>query len=205
MGSQAHRVPAGNVYRADGKRRSVWYARHRLADGREVRKRIGPAWTERGRPAAGFHTKRTAEAWLADVLGQARRGTLPGLVLTGVTFSEACDEYLRYIAEDGARKATTVADYRSVIDFHLRPAFGRMRVEDITPLQLEAWQVQLGRSADRPLTNRSRNKILVVLYGIFKRARRAYGLPSNPLPNSRSIPSPRAATSRSSPPRTCMH
>lgn len=180
MASQTHKVPTGNVYRVAGKRRAVWYARYRLADGREVRKRIGPAWTERGGPAAGFHTKRTAEAWLADVLGQARRGTLPGLVRTGVTFGEACDEYLRYIAEDRARKATTVADYRSVIDFHLRPAFGTMRVEDITPLELEAWQAQLGHSAGRPLTNRSRNKILVVLHGIFKRACRAYGLPSNP-------------------------
>ena len=74
---QAVRSPSGNVYRLDGKRRPVWYARYRLPDGREVRKRIGPAWTDRGRPAAGYHTKRTAEIWLSDVLAQARRGTMP--------------------------------------------------------------------------------------------------------------------------------
>jgi hypothetical protein len=44
--------------------------------------KVGPAWTERGRPPAGFFTKRTAEAWLRDVLDRARRGTLPGLVRT---------------------------------------------------------------------------------------------------------------------------
>jgi predicted RNase H-like HicB family nuclease len=32
-----------------------------------------------------------------DLLGEARRGTLPGLVKTGVTFSEAADEWLRYV------------------------------------------------------------------------------------------------------------
>lgn len=36
-----------------------------LPDGRQVQKRIGPAWTERGRPPAGYFTKRTADAWLA--------------------------------------------------------------------------------------------------------------------------------------------
>ena len=81
------KVPTGNVYRVEGKRRAVWYARYRLAAGREVGKRIGPAWTGRGRPAAGYFTKRTAEAWLSDVLDQARRGTLPGAVRTGATFA----------------------------------------------------------------------------------------------------------------------
>jgi hypothetical protein len=52
-------------------------------DGRQVQKRVGPAWTERGRPPAGYFTRRTAEAWLRDVLDQARRGTLPGLIRSG--------------------------------------------------------------------------------------------------------------------------
>jgi hypothetical protein len=52
-----------------------------------VQKRIGPAWTERGRPPAGFFTRRTAEDWLRGVLDQARAGSLPGLVRTGVPFA----------------------------------------------------------------------------------------------------------------------
>ena len=35
-----------------------------------MQKKIGPAWTSRGRPADGYFTKRTAEAWLRDVLDQ---------------------------------------------------------------------------------------------------------------------------------------
>ena len=60
-----------------------------------MQRHIGPAWTGRGRPAAGYVTKRGAEAWLRNVLDQARRGTLPGQVRTGVTFAEAAAEWLR--------------------------------------------------------------------------------------------------------------
>src|SRR5271155_2887262 len=132
MGHFGLGFPTGNIYRRDGRRGPMWYARYRLPDGREQRRRIGPAWTGRGRPEAGYYTKRMAEAWLQDALDQARRGTLPGLVRTGATFADAAAEYLRYVEHDRGRRLTTVSDYRSVIDAHLLPAFGDMRIEDIT-------------------------------------------------------------------------
>lgn len=52
---------SGHVSRYDGKRRSVWRVKYRLPDGRQVKKTLGPAWTARGRPPAGYFTKRTAE------------------------------------------------------------------------------------------------------------------------------------------------
>ena len=192
MQLQGFRVPTGSVYRREGRRRPMWYARYWLPDGREVRKKIGPAWTGRGRPAAGYFTKRTAETWLNDVLDQARRGTLPGAVRTGATFADAADEYLRYISVDRGRKATTVEDYRSVIETHLLPAFGDMRVEDITAPMIERWLggLQHQRSAKRRLSNRSRNKILVVLHGVFRRAARVWGLPLNPAAQVERHPQP---------------
>lgn len=81
--------PSGHVFRLERKRGAVWYAKYRLPDGRQVQKKIGPAWTERGRPPVGYYTKRLAEGWLDEVLNQIRRGTLPGLVKTGATFAEA--------------------------------------------------------------------------------------------------------------------
>src|SRR4051812_12517535 len=72
-------VPTGHVFRRDGTRRSSCYEKYRLPDGRRVQKRVGPARADRGRPPAGYFTKRTAERWLRDVLDEARRGTLPGL------------------------------------------------------------------------------------------------------------------------------
>lgn len=79
----------------------MWRALYRLPDGRRVHKTIGPAWTQRGRPVAGTFTKRTAEAWLRDVLVEARRGTLPDLTKTGVTFATACQDYLAHKEADG--------------------------------------------------------------------------------------------------------
>ena len=106
---------SGHVYRFEGARGPVWRAKYRLPDGRQVQRTIGPAWTERGRPRAGYFTKRTAEAWLRDVLDQARAGTLPGMVRTGVTFADACAEYLRYVEHDRDRKPSTLRDYRSSV------------------------------------------------------------------------------------------
>ena len=37
---------------------AVWYAKYRLPDGSQVQRKVGPAWTERGRPPAGYVTKR---------------------------------------------------------------------------------------------------------------------------------------------------
>jgi integrase len=166
-------IPTGHVYRVERARGPVWYAKYRLPDGRQVQKKIGPAWTERGRPANGYFTKRLAEDWLRETLAQARHGTLPGMVRTGATFADAAEEYLRYVREDRGRKPSTLRGYRSVIEAHLLPAFGQMAVEDITTEAIESW---IATYKGLP---RSRNKLLIQMHGILRRARKVYGLPSN--------------------------
>src|SRR4051812_6205176 len=71
---------SGHVFRKERVSGPVWYAKYRLPDGRQVRKKIAPAWMRPGRPADGFVNRRGAEAWLTDVLAQAHAGTLPGMV-----------------------------------------------------------------------------------------------------------------------------
>jgi hypothetical protein len=39
---------------------------------------------QRGRPAAGHYTKRTAEAWLREILGEARRSGGEGTIVPAV-------------------------------------------------------------------------------------------------------------------------
>ena len=173
------RDPSGHVYTREGARGTVWYAKYRLPDGRQVKKRIGPAWTGRGRPPAGRFTRRMAEEWLAAVLAEARRGTRHGMVRTDVSFEEACEQYLQWLADVRQRKASTLRDYRGVIRTHLTPFFGGTAVEDITPDDVEAWASQLG--AGRPITNRTKVKVMTVLYGVMERARRTYRLPLNPV------------------------
>ena len=160
----------------DRSRGPVWYAKYRLPDGRQVQKKIGPAWSERGRPPAGYFTKRTAESWLQDVLVQARQGTLRGMRSGNATFAEAAEEWLRFIAQDRERKPSTLRDYRSALNAHLLPAFGERQLESITVEEIEAWRGTLGG-----LSNRTKNKLLIQLHGIFRRAQRVYGLDANPL------------------------
>src|SRR3954452_15063927 len=166
---------SGHVYRHEGVRGPVWRAKYRLPDGRQVHKTIGPVWTERGRPRAGFFTKRMAEAWLREVLDQAHAGVLPGMVRTGVSFADACGEYLRYVEHDLDRKPSTLCDYRSTIRAHLLPAFGSMRLEDVTAERIEAWEGTLR------MRKRRKIKLLPALNGIFKRARRLHRLPVDPM------------------------
>jgi integrase len=169
---------SGHVFRRQGARGDVWYAKYRLPEGRQVKRRIGPAWPGRGRPTAGYFTKRTAEAWLDGVLVEARRGRLPGMVRTGATFADAVAEYMRWLEHDRMRKLSTLRDYNSILRAHLLPAFGQQRLEDITTDQVEAWSARL---ASTGMGNRTRLKILTVLHGVMQRAKRVWKLPHNPV------------------------
>jgi len=170
------REPTGHVFRVERARGPAWYAKYRLPDGRQVQKKLGPAWTDRGRPPAGYFTKRLAEAWLRSTLEDARRGTLPGMARSRATFADAAAEWLRFIEEDRARKPSTLSDYRSALNAHLLPAFGERPIESITAEDIEHWRRGLGG-----LSNRSKNKLLIQLHGIFRRAQTVYGLAANPL------------------------
>jgi len=170
----AVQVPTGHVFRVDRARGPIWYAKYRLPDRQQVQKKIGPAWNDRGRPPARYYTKRTAEDWLRSVLDEARRGTLPGMVRTGATFTDAAAEYLRYCESDRGCKPSTLRDYRSNLNAHLLPAFGRERLEDLTPAMIERW-----RNSLVDLSPRTRNKLLVVMHGVLGRAQKVWGLTNN--------------------------
>lgn len=155
-----------------------WYAKYRLANGRQVQKCLGPDWSERGRPPAGHFTRRTAEEALQEILADARRGTLAGATRTGATFSDAAAEFLRFVAEVRQIDSDTAADYRGVIDGYLVPEFGEQPIEAVTPDDIDAYKEKL--IAAGKLSNRTVVRHLTVLHGIFKRAKRVWGLAENP-------------------------
>jgi integrase len=126
---------------------------------------------------------------LRDVLEQAERGVLPGMVKTGRSFADAAEEYLRYLAEDRQRKPSTVRDARSVIRNHQLPAFGERQLEDITAREVERWASRLGTG--RPLSNATKRKVIVIFHGVMARACRVYRLPVNPVAN---VEKPRLAS-----------
>ena len=158
---------SGHVFRVERRRGPVWYAKYRLPDGRQVQKKIGPAWTSRGRPQAGYFTKRTAQAWLDERLAKARSGELAGLVRTNVTFDEAAAEWLRYVEHERAVKPGTLEGYRIMV-VTLKEDFGGVPIEDFTVESLEQWKAAFTKR--RKPANRTLQKYLVVLHAIFKRA-----------------------------------
>jgi integrase len=173
------------VFRVERARGLVWYAKYRLPDGRQVQKKIGLAWTGRGRPAAGYVTKRLAEDWLRSVLDEARRGTLPGMVKTGATFADAAAEWLRYVEEDRMRKPSTVATYRALLRSRILPAFAEQPLESVTPAMLERWIRSMDCSAA------TRTKALAMVHGIYQRARKVWGLTINPVTDVEKPPLPK--------------
>jgi integrase len=164
---------SGHVSLRKGKRGGVWYAKYRLPDGRQVQKRIGRAWTEKTAPPEGYFTKASARAHLDELLAQARQGTLPGMVRTGRTFRDAAAEWLDYCEKVRDCKASTLRDYRNMVRV-LDREFGSRKIEAITPEEIELW---IGGYSG---SNRTRQKYLVCLGSIFKRAMKVHGLPRNP-------------------------
>jgi len=164
---------SGHVSQRKGKRGGVWYAKYRLPDGRQVQKRIGRAWTEKTAPPEGYFTKASAKAHLDELLAQARQGTLPGMVRTGRTFRDAAEEWLDYCEKVRDCKASTLRDYRNMVRV-LDREFGNRKIEAITPEEIELWITGYSGS------NRTRQKYLVCLGSIFKRAMKVHGLPRNP-------------------------
>lgn len=173
-----NRPISGHVFRADRKRGPVWYAKYRLPDGRQVQKKLGPAWTRRGRPASGYFTKALAQTWLDSTLADARRGELPGMVRTGATFADGAAEWLRYVEHERACKPRTVEDYTMMVRI-LNESFGEVLLEEFTPEGIEQWKGAFAKA--RGLSNRTLQKYLVVLHAIFKRAMKVHKLPRNPL------------------------
>jgi integrase len=176
------RPVSGHLLKVERKRGAQWYAKYRLPDGRQVQRRVGPHWSDRGTaPPPGYFTKRSAQAWLDEILVKARRGELPGMASTGATFADACDAWLAWKRTRNVRPST-LADYQNMVD-RIKPAFGdrvgeRAGLEAIRTEDIEVYRDQLVASG---VSNRTTNKYLGTLSDIFSWAERRYGLTENPV------------------------
>jgi integrase len=140
---------------------------------------LGKVWTGRGKPAAGYLTKRTAQQALDEILADARRGQLlpPLRPSGGVSFADAAAEWLRYVEHARRRRPSTVRDYRIVVDRVLVPALGEAPLAAITSGHVDAFRAALVEEGR--LSPRTINKYLALIHGILKRAQRVYGLSAN--------------------------
>ncbi len=144
-------------------------------------------WVPRTKEACppGFLTEKDAEKALRGLLAKIESGEIPdpGAApavdgATGPTFRDAAGEYLRYVEEVRQIGVKTVADYRGVIEGYLLDEFGDLALEAVTPDLIDTYKEQL--IADGKLSNRTIVRHLTVLHGVFKRAKRKWGLAENP-------------------------
>jgi integrase len=166
---------SGHVFRVDRKSGPVWFAKYRLPDGRQVQKRIAPAWTRPGRPDDGYVNRRGAEAWLPDVLAQAHAGTLPGMVKT----RHHLRARRRQMAPLLRRGACVQAVDDGRLPAHRRPSPGPGLRAAVVGGHLGAGDRGASRVAHyrRPHAH----KQLTILNGIFRRAQKRFGLQRNPV------------------------
>jgi integrase len=185
MQSTRQRRITGSVFTIKRRRGDQWYVKLRAPDparpGRvkQTKRLLGPAWKDRGRPPAGYYTRKLAEQELQAMLTDARRGTLAIVTGTGRTLRDACNEWFAYLETERGRHPATLKDYRWAVDRYIVPEFGGdTRLADITTEQVDGLRERLLREGN--LSRRSVQKIMILLFGICKRAKRRKWIPANP-------------------------
>jgi integrase len=171
-------VATGHVEVRDRGGGPVFYAKLKLPDGSQPRRRLGRVWAKRSRPPQGHLTRAQAEARLTAILA----GEDPAVEVapSTMTFGAACDEHLRYLEFDLQRKRSTIRDARSTINHRLRPRFGAdTPLSSITSVVIDAYRDDLLAEC----SHRTAQKTLVLLGGILGRARRKGWIAANPFDN----------------------
>jgi integrase len=174
---------SGSIELYEGKRAKTWYVRWRDRGGQH-RLRLGPAWTAKGPPDPGYFREREARAALAAIITDVRRGA-SAQARTGLTFASLAEEWFEHGQLERDWSHNTIADYRSVLNAHLLPAFGELRVESIAPPRVEQWRNALVR--EYGLSRRNANKIHAVLHAVLERAVEHHSLQDNPARHVRKL------------------
>ena len=141
---------------------SRWYAIYFTPDGRQ-------------RSGGGFSTKRDAERAAIKLEQQAAAGTLADASRGKLTFGAYVEKYYWPAAQH--LEPTTLAAYRSNLDSHFLPYFGRMRMSKIVASTVQAWVNEVSAEVEdfegnrKPrLSARSVRKYHTFLHAIFERA-----------------------------------
>lgn len=104
------------------------------------------------------------------------------LGLTGVNKSvrQALDDFL----EDSKRRCSpsTLRDYRSIVEYHLKPSFGHLVIADISASEIKSWLNTLG------VSNKRINNILTPLRAILGDAFADGLIERNPIDRIKNLP-----------------
>jgi integrase len=157
----------GSVICYAGKRGRVWRLRYRDADGRRMSETLGrerDGWTE-------SKAKVELRARLVDVKREGRRKLEP------LKFEEFARDWLATYPDTKRLKRSTREGYESIIDRHLIPELGALKLEAIGVKELDRY---LARKS-KLLQPRTLNRHLNLLHALFKAAQGRELVRSNPV------------------------
>ena len=160
----------GHVYRFEGARGQVWRAKYRLPTAARSTARSD----RRGRSAAGRGLGSTPSGRRRPGCGSARPGARRDAAGHGPDRRDVRRRVRRVPPLRRARPRPQAVDGGRLPlgdPAHLVPAFGSLRLEDVTADRIEAWKATLH------VGNRTKIKLLTVLNGVLVRARRVLCVP----------------------------
>lgn len=180
----------------------VYCGRWRDSTGRQVKRRLGPAWVvrsgsswvaRRGRLRDDWLDERAAHVALAAAM-EAREREVASLPEGDVTFADAVARWMHHLEFVKGVKPSTLADYRYLLApvssaprhrgrppaARIMRAFGDRPLFEITPAEVGRYLAAL--DADPTIGPRTVNKHRQVLCTVFEHAMRedVFGLPANP-------------------------
>ena len=136
--------------------------------------------------------KRLARKVLVQREAEAQLGILNLPASRTPRFAEFADDWLQ--RQSVRLRPKTIELYEDLIGYHLKPAFGEMRLGAITRRDVEAYLVEHGRAPrpgrKRPSAPKTINHSLMVLKAILKDAVEHGHLPENPAARVKAVREP---------------
>ena len=187
-------MPTGALLVVNRDRGPVYYAKWRDSTGRQVKRRLGPAWVEadgagwrrrRGRVPEGALDERAATIAMGEAIRTHEASLGAPRVDRAVTFADAATTWLHHLEHVEGCKPSTLADYRYMLApvetlprkrgrapaARIMRAFGHRPLASITSADVGRFLARLDTEPE--MGPRTVNKHRQVLCSVFEHATRA--------------------------------
>jgi integrase len=164
---------------------------------RDGTKRYDACWRANNRQRSRtFHRRKDAERYLATVVKAVHEGAYQEVrpIPMGELFDQWLSRSLEVRVKQGLLKPSTSKSYRSMVEAHLRPAFGEYRSDRLTHAGVGDWAARMAdQIAEGDCSPKFYNNLLNLFHAILAWARHpAQGyLAHDPLLGQRRLPRPR--------------
>jgi integrase len=201
--------PTGSLVVRAGEDGQPFYEAKWRRSGRQIKRRVGPAWLEpgtdgwrarRGRVPAGWFDEKRAAVRVAELIAEydtwesATEQRERARRLHGATVRELAPEWLEYLELEKGAKPSTLQDYRYLLKQpgtrykrgtrrtagRIMATFANLRVGEVTTQQVATFLRGLDRAGLSPRTVNKHRQVLAAMFAYACRED-TYGLAANPV------------------------